>query len=352
MRREQSVAGRVFHRIPDATRLSPLAARLSAPYRALRFYVDHWLFRLRGVETGSIVLVQRRIFILPSRHGIMYVSSLLLMLTGAINYNLSLGFVLTFLLAALGVSSILHTFRNLAHLKISPGRVQPVYAGDHARFMLVIDNPGAVDRFSIGITRGGTEAEYTDVPARGTVTVSVAVPAPRRGILMPGRLTLFTRYPLGLCYAWAYAELDVRCLVYPRPEAAHLPLPLPEAHAGSGIAYGSGQEDFAGLRSYHPGDSPRHIAWKAVARGQGLLTKQFSGRADTELWLDWRATPDALGVEGRLSRLARWVIDAHAAGLSFGLRLPGVTLPAAPGNAQHDRCLEALALFRSDAAPA
>ena len=313
---------------------------------ALKNRFAGWLFRLRGAEAGAIVLVQRRIFILPSRHGMIYVAALLVMLAGSVNYDLSLGFVLTFLLTALGVNSILHTFRNLAQLRISPGRVQPVYAGEHAHFTLAFDNSGALDRFSIGATRDGKDAIFTDVPARQAATVSVPVPAPHRGILRAGRLTLFTRYPLGLCYAWAYVEPDVSCLVYPRPEAGHVPLPLPAPHAGHGVAHGSGQEDFSGLRSYHPGDSPRHIAWKAAARGQGLLTKQFSGRADTELWLDWQATPAALGIEGRLSRLARWVIDAHAASLSFGLRLPGVSLPPAPGNAQHDRCLEALALFQ------
>lgn len=313
---------------------------------ALKNRFTGWLFQLRGAEAGSIVLVQRRIFILPSRHGMVFVAALALMLAGSVNYDLSLGFVLTFLLAALGVNSILHTFRNLAALRISPGRVQHVYAGDHAYFVLVIDNPGALERFSIGATHNRKDVIFADVAAHAAATISVAVPAPRRGLLKPGRFTLFTRYPLGLCYAWAYIEPDVSCLVYPRPEAANVTLPLPTPHAGEGIAYGSGQEDFSGLRSYHPGDSPRHIAWKAAARGQGLLTKQFSGRADTELWLDWQATPAALGVEGRLSRLARWVIDAHAAGLSFGLRLPGVSLPPAPGNAQHDRCLEALALFQ------
>jgi len=334
-----------------ASRLSPLASQFAAPYRAARSRIDRWRLQTRGAETGSIVLVQRRIFILPSRYGMIYIGALFLMLTGAVNYSLSLGFVLTFLLAALGVNSILHTFRNLAHLKIVPGRVQPVFAGDHAHFMLAIDNPGALDRFSIAITPGGGVTVYTDVPARQSVSTSVAIQAPRRGILMPGRLTIWTNYPLGLCRAWAYAEPEVRCVVYPRPEAAHIPLPLPAAHAGLGIAHGSGQEDFAGLRSYHPGDSPRQIAWKAAARGQGLLTKQFSGRIDTEMWLDWQDTPDALGVEGRLSRLARWVIDAQIAGISFGLRLPGVTVPPEPGKAQHDRCLEALAFYQSGAQP-
>ncbi|MEK7835280.1 MAG: DUF58 domain-containing protein, partial [Pseudomonadota bacterium] len=221
---------------------------------ALKNRFAGWLFQLRGAEAGAIVLVQRRIFILPSRHGMIYVAALALMLAGSVNYDLSLGFVLTFLLAALGVNSILHTFRNLAALRISPGRVQHVYAGDHAYFVLVIDNPGALERFSIGATHNRKDVIFADVAAHAAATISVAVPAPRRGLLKPGRFTLFTRYPLGLCYAWAYVEPDVSCLVYPRPEAANFTLPLPTPHAGEGIAYGSGQEDFSGLRSYHPGD--------------------------------------------------------------------------------------------------
>jgi uncharacterized protein (DUF58 family) len=313
----------------------------------LRAGMDRWLFQLGGPQTSSIVLVQRRIFILPSRHGMLFVAALALMLTGSINYNLSLGYILTFLLAALGINAILHTFRNLAHLRIAAGRVLPVFAGDTARFTLVIDNTGTLDRYSVGVTRDQRDIQYADLPALQATTVGVPIPAPRRGILRPGRLTLFTQFPLGLCHAWAYAELDMQCIVYPRPEAGRVALPQTESHDGSGITHGAGQEDFAGLRSYHPGDSPRHIAWKAAAHGDALLTKQFSGRAASELWLDWQATPDTFSVDARLSRLARWVIDAHAAALSFGLRLPGVTLPPAPGNAQRERCLEALALFQS-----
>ena len=329
-----------------AIRPSP-TDRIAAPYRALRAYLDRWLFQLGPPASGSIVLVQRRIFILPSRHGLLFVGALLLMLTGSINYNLSLGFVLTFLLAALGINAILHTFRNLARLTITAGRASPVFAGDIARFTLAIENPGKLERFSIGITREKAEAIYTDVPASASVAVQVPVATTGRGMLRPGRFTLFTHFPLGLCYAWAYAEFDVHCVVYPQPEAGIVPLPAADAHDGTGAAHGAGQDDFAGLRSYHPGDSPRHIAWKAVARGEALLTKQFSGRSATELWLDWQDTPDTLGLESRLSRLTRWVIDAHAASLSFGLRLPGMTLAPAPGDAQRERCLEALALFQS-----
>jgi uncharacterized protein (DUF58 family) len=125
-------------------------------------------------------------------------------------------------------------------------------------------------------------------------------------------------------------------------------MPPAESTAGAGTDRGHGQEDFAGLRQYHQGDSPRHIAWKAAARDQGLLTKQFTGRAETELWLDWAQLPPQMGIEDRLSHLARWVLDAHAAGLAYGLRVPGTSVEPATGEAHRERCLETLALFDRD----
>ncbi len=320
-------------------------------YLSLKNRFHAWLFRIHGAETGPVVLVQRRVFILPSRHGMIFGVVLILMLTGSINYNLSLGFVLTFLLGAMSVITLLHTFRNLAHLKLTSGRVQPVFAGDTAHFTISFENPSAADRYSIGISTGNSDAIFCDVPSQQSAYPSIPIPAPRRGLLRPGKLTLFTRYPLGLFRAWAYFEPAMKCVVYPRPAASGLPLPPAESSAGQGAVSGQGQEDFAGLRQYHSGDSMRHIAWKAAARGQGLLTKQFSGYAESDLWLSWEGLPQRMSLEEKLSQLARWVIDAHARGLGFGLRLPGTTIGIASGGAQRERCLEALALFDLDRQP-
>lgn len=317
-------------------------------YAALKNTIATRLFQWRGPETGPIVLVQRRVFILPTRQGLAFALMLVVMLAGSINYTLGLGFVLTFLLGALGVNAMIYTFRNIANLRVTGGRALPVFAGDTAQFTVHLENSGDADRYAIGLTRDRIDAAFVDAPAR-TITPAVArIPAPRRGVLRPGRLTLFTRFPLGLCYAWAYLELDMHCTVYPRPATPGLPLPPPAASPGAGAMRGFGQEDFSGLRQYHVGDSPRHIAWKAAARDQGLLTKQFSGRAETELWLDWAQLPPQMNVEERLSRLARWVLDAHIAGLSYGLRIPGETVALAAGEAQRDRCLEVLALYQPD----
>lgn len=314
-------------------------------YTALKNRFYDWLFQPHGRESGVIVLVQRRVFILPTRQGLLFAVVLLVMLTGSINYTLGLGFVLTFLLVALGMNAMIHTFRNLANLRVTAGRSHPVFAGDIAQFVVHLENSSDTVRYAIGLTKDKREATFVDVPARAIVPASIGIPALRRGVFHPGRLTLFTRFPLGLYYAWSYLELDMRCLVYPRPAFPGIPLPPAAASAGAGGEHGRGQEDFSGLRQYHVGDSPRHIAWKAAAQDRGLLTKQFSGRADTELWLDWTQLPPQMAVEERLSHLARWVLDAHAAGISYGLRLPGETVDLTAGEAQRERCLEVLALF-------
>jgi uncharacterized protein (DUF58 family) len=304
-----------------------------------------WLFRLYGPEAAPIVLTQRRVYVLPTRAGLAYAASLVLMLTGAINYNLSLGYALVFLLAGLGLVAMLHTFRNLVRTEIMPGRVEPVFAGDKAHFVLQLINRRQTGRFAVILRLADGEAVQTDLAADAATAVSLPRPASRRGWLRPGRVTLETRFPLCLVRAWSYVEPDMRCLVYPRPETVAPPLPLSAPGEVGGARSGRGSEDFSGLRTHQPSDSPRHVAWKAVAREQPLLTKQFSGAGNAQVWLDWHALPPGLDVEARLSRLTRWLIDAHAQNLAYGLRLPCREIPLGQGARQFQDCLEALALY-------
>ena len=314
-------------------------------YRALKNSIAEWIFQWRGPERGVIVLRQRRVFILPTRQGLIFLVTIVLMLIGSVNYDLSLGFILAFLLGATGIQSMLHTFRNLAHLHISPGRTQSVFAGEQALFQLNLSNNTRADRYSIGVTKDRQATDYVDVPAGAIAVAAVRVPALQRGWLRPGRLTLLTRFPVGLFRAWSYVDPDISCLVYPAPATPGTALPLPEAGTGDGGVHGPGHDEFSGLRPYRPGDSPRHIAWKAVARNDQLLTKQFAGRADAELWLSMEALPAAMDTERRLSHLARWVLDADAQGLAYGLRLPGTIIPITSGATHRAACLRALALY-------
>lgn len=298
-------------------------------------------------EAGTVVLVHRRVYIVPTRLGWLFGLTLMILLIGSINYALSLGFALTFLLGGMALAGMVHTARNLARMAVSAGRAEPVFAGEAAQFRLYLDGRVAFDRPAILArhVKSGSQL-VVDVPAGGVAEVVLAVPAERRGWLPLGRVMLETRFPLGIFRAWSYVEPDARCLVYPRPERAPLPAPSAESAAGGSRSPVPGNDDYAGLRTYQLSDSPRHVAWKAVARSDDMLTKQFSGEAASELWLDWRLVSPALGREARLSRLAGWVLAADRAGTHYGLRLPGIELNPARGDRHRAACLQALALFQ------
>jgi uncharacterized protein (DUF58 family) len=301
-------------------------------------------------ERGVVVLVHRRVYIVPTRLGWLFAGTLGLLLVGSINYAIALGFALTFFLAGLGLAGMVHTARNLARLAVSTGRTPPVFAGEAAQFRLLLDSRVAFDRPAVLARHVKSGAQVVvDVPAEALAEAVLAVPAARRGWLPLGRVMLETRFPLGLFRAWSYVEPEARVLVYPRPERSPLPPLRAEAAAGALRSASQGNEDFAGLRAYQLSDSPRHVAWKAVARAEDMLTKQFSGEAAAELWLDWRALPAALDVEARLSRLAGWVLEAERTGALYGLRLPGLEIPPERGDTHCAACLQALALHEAPA---
>jgi uncharacterized protein (DUF58 family) len=309
----------------------------------LRQSISDWIFRAAVPETAPVTLVQRRIFILPTRQGYLFAGTVALLLVASINYALSLGYVLTFLLISMAGVAMLHTWRNLAHLKLRPGRCDPVFAGETAHFGITVETP-SLTRFAIAARRKGDDPIYADVKVAETEAILLPVTTPRRGRMRCGRIEIFTRYPVGLFHAWSYVDFNLQVIVYPRPDPdAGSPPAQSRSLTEEGIPV-AGDEEFNMLRPYRPGDAPKLIAWKALAREQGLLTKEFSAMASSELWIDWEEA-HAANIETRLAMLCHWVLQAERFGQSYGLRIPGLVVAQGRGEAHRTRCLEALALF-------
>jgi uncharacterized protein (DUF58 family) len=241
---------------------------------------------------------------------------------------------------------MLHTWRNLAGLVLRAGRADPVHAGELAELGLLLRNLDGPERFAIDLFVPGTaQPTRLDVAAGTEQLVSVALPTQRRGWQALPRMRLSTTFPLGLWRAWAWWHPQARVLVLPRPETPAAP--LPESGSAGSERAGRGEDDFAAIRPFRPGDSPRRLAWKAMARtgGDVLLVREFEGGSGGRLQLDWDALPAGLDTEARVSRLARWVVDAEAAGVAYSLRLPGASIALDAGPAHRAACLEALALL-------
>jgi uncharacterized protein (DUF58 family) len=294
-----------------------------------------------------VTLRRGRIYILPTGLGVAFGVMLVAMLLGSLNYGNNLGLALTFFLAALGLVAMHACHRNLEQLVVHSGATEPPFAGQDAVFRIAIENPGPLPRCDLEAVASRLTPPV-HVAAAGAAALELRVPTRRRGAILLERVEIATRYPYGLFRAWAVLHPGMQCLVYPRP-AADAPLPPRRAGLDGAGAVRRGEDDFAGLKDYHPGDPPKHIAWKAYARADELLVKEFSGDAEATPVFDLADAPGA-DLETRLAVLARWVLDAHARGLAFGLRLPSGEIPPAPGDVQRARCLAALARFEAPAA--
>lgn len=310
-----------------------------------------WRARTTARDTGSVRLGQRRVYILPTRAGLGFAGLLLVLLVGSINYNLGLGFGLTFLAGACAIVDMVQTTRNLSGLVLSAGRAGAVFAGEDAPFELRVDNPTRLARYAIWIDFEGADAprQAVDVaPDAGTALV-LRTPTTARGWMRAPRVHLATRFPLGLFGAWSWWQPDERALVYPFPEQDAPPLPLQGRPSPDG-AGAAGSDDFAGVRSYQPGDPLRHLAWRQIARlgpdhGGQLVSKHFEGGTVDELVLDFDALPPQLDVERKLARMARWVLEAEARALPYAFRLGRIRYDTALGAAHGAACLRALALY-------
>lgn len=280
---------------------------------------------------------------------------LVVLFIGSVNYDLSLGFALTFLIAGCAVIDMHMTFRNLAHLHLTAGRASPVYAGEEAQFELHLINRRKNDRYAIwlGFIGEGLPdlAQPADVPAYGSCHVVLSTPARNRGWLPAPRVRLQTRFPLGLLRAWSYWQPDAKVLVYPRPEEAAPPLPL-DAEAQEDGQGRAGHDDFAGIRAYQAGDSMKRLAWRQIARlnidaGGTLVSKHFEGGASSELQLDFSKLPFGMDIESKLSRMTSWVIEAEMRELPYAFRLGHVAYRSAIGPVHQEACLRALALHEA-----
>ena len=322
-----------------------MSAQSAQASRWQRLRTKWW--RLSPSDGGAVRLTHRRIYILPTRRGWAFLFTLVLMLLGALNYAVSLGFLFIFLLGGMFHAALLQAYRQLRALQLAAGDEPETFVGEVARFAPIVTNTDTATPLHCTLVAvDATQAVI--VEPKGVKLAQLAVSAKVRGLLPLGRITLSSSFPLGLWRAWSYIHFPIAGWVYPRPEAAPPPLPMHGAGAGEGHAQSTGNEEFSGLRRYQPGDTPRQIAWKALARGAGLHSKEFAGSARGRCLLDWHQLPPALDTEARLSRLTAWVLAAERAQIDYALIIPGLSTPLAHGAAQRVLCLKALAGFPAD----
>ncbi len=302
--------------------------------------------RPRQAETLPARLTRQRIYVLPTASGLFFGFVLGTMMLGALNFNNNPALLLAFLVAGAAQASLFGAHMQLSGVVVSTIAADPVPAGEplHLRIALA-----AIDQR----VRRGLRVAHGDVFVHASFdshggTVELQLPTEHRGWLRLSRIELSTVQPLGLARAWGYVWPGESLLVYPAAEAQAPPLPAPAGDAGRARVTRAG-DDIHQLRSYRAGDARRSVAWKASARRDSLMVREYEEHHSEQLTLDWQLTA-GLPYEQRIRRLARWIDDAEREGRRYALALPGQPLiPMGLGTSQRHRCLRALALLPGEA---
>jgi uncharacterized protein (DUF58 family) len=301
-----------------------------------------WAARRHGRDSLPVTIGRRRVYILPTRVGLMLAFTLTAMLIAGLNYNSNLGLAFAFLMAGTGLVAMHHCNRTLLGLQVDATAEVDAFAGREASFQFVLRNESSVDRRDIEI-RCLDSGTTCCVAAKSSEPVAVAMPVPQRGVIRITQFELRTLYPFGWFHAWTYVQGSLTAYVAPAPHGNR----SLRAAEGLGYAFRSemrGDEDFAGLRTYQPGMALKHMAWKVLARGGEAAVRSYTSLAAQPEWLEWSSL-EGLDAETRLSQLCLWVLESEAAQRFYGLRVPGREIPPSRGAGHRFACLRALAAY-------
>jgi uncharacterized protein (DUF58 family) len=315
----------------------------------LNAFYQGWLNK-RLPASRSIQLTQKRIFIIPNKIGLLYLVFIGLVFVTGVNFQNNLVFSLSVLLVSIFITAIVSTYQNLSGLVITAGHSNSVFVGKNTELHLTVEHSARKEKQGlwVGFDRKNAKAASLD---NGVGRLVVNYKPKERGYFMVPRITLFSRFPLGILTCWTWLRLKFEGVAYPSP--VYVPYQyIGQSEEGSEDADNvvtSGIDDFHGFKNYQAGDSLKHVAWRQFAKNGILLTKEFEQAQAQGHWLEWEAIP-GLGMEARLQILCGWVMRSYEEDREFGLTLPTQKIPLGRGDIHRDTCLKVLALYGLESA--
>ncbi|MGH8254194.1 MAG: DUF58 domain-containing protein [Steroidobacteraceae bacterium] len=307
--------------------------------------VERWARKRQGTDALPLTLLGRRLYILPTRAGIAFALLAFVMLVAGLNYSNSLALFLTFMVGGFMVVGMHECQRTLQGLELAQAQADDCHAGDEGLVQLRFVNATPLPRRALAARTPGLGDSGFDVDRHGAASVQVKFHGARRGRHKLERIELSTTAPFGFFRCWTWLYLPVEVVIYPRIAGTRaLPAPGAGRLAQQSNAASPGEEEWAGLRPYQSGDSPRGIAWKSWARGAPLMVAQYAGSGGSDYLFSFRGL-ESLDLEARLSQLAAWISECARLDAACGLALPGAEVPLGRGAAHRAIVLRALALY-------
>lgn len=316
--------------------------------RVWQDYMANWLDR-RIPSARQFIFDARNTFIFPTGFGWLFLLlSFGLFLLGT-NYQNNLMLMLCFFLAAIFLVNLFVAYLNFARIRIKLGKTNNVFAGDQLQLPLWIDQQEGQSDKAHGLLDMGfwKQKPHAQVDLdKFANPANLAFDCKQRGPLVLPRVTLSSFFPMGLFRCWTHIKFKTDILIYPSPAPCPINLRLVSEQQEEEYTTSShaGHEDFDSLKSYRTGDPLKHVSWKHLAKGQGMVSKQFSSNQSETGWLTLPPSA-AEDIELKLSQLCFQVLELSRKGTTFGLDLGPHKIEPANGAQHQQACLSALALY-------
>jgi uncharacterized protein (DUF58 family) len=304
---------------------------------------DRWVKR-RNSPGNPQVIDSRNLYILPTGFGWAYGIMVFTLLIGSINYQINLIFLMTFILAIIGMVSACEAHGNLLNLSIKFIDAEDVQQGSPTKITLLAEVADK-NRFGFGISVASqSEIRLESIPPVG-VQIIVPIETHARGYFQLPRISITSIFPFGIFRVWSYAYFNEYYYVYPQPVNPGF-WPAPSLDQNKQKKYAEGDEDFYDLKQVaNPWTAPKHISWKIAAKGLGwYLKRMHSNEADH--WLFKLDDLPAADIELKLQHLSYWLHAAEENGFIYGLQFAGSSTSFARGKQHLQDCLRQLALYQ------
>ncbi len=219
--------------------------------------------------------------------------------------------------------------------------IKPSFANEETIALVKIHNKSSKFLQEIVLTLGHSKEPQLslNLKPKEVRTVDLIWKPTQRGLQLLPRLRISSRSPSGLFAAWKLCQEEKKFVVYPERQGKK---EYPKSSLEAPDVIGVLRE----IRDYKPGDSPKRIHWRSLAKNQKVRTLVHEGNEGQTCHLNWDQVSH-LNSEAKLQQLTLWIDIAESQQILWDLTMPRIQFSSSePQGAE--KALSFLALFQGD----
>ncbi len=303
------------------------------------------------IQRISMVSHSKRVYIIPTSIGFYFSFIAFVLFLIAISYGHNLAFYCTFLFFSFVSFSAVIANESIKKIELNTSEEKILIKNNtFSALKVTIENTSKRPQYDYRIEAQGRMVAFIEELQpleKKIVYLDMSLLDLPRGIYQLKRLTLSTRFPLGLFYSWKYRPVDNILKVEPKALDGHMVVSKGVIDSSSVIESTTlhlGTDDFVEIRAHQTGEGFGRIDKRRSMVLGSPQVRTYSDESGMSRCLDLRSG----NIEENLSRAA-FYINNQQSNESLCLILPdGFKTLSAAGINHHQYLLELLCEFQKE----